>query len=128
MTQIRIDMISGGTYPITVSIADVYGNNLTNIATIATGTTVPPDTQTYNSGNTTIPSIFNTAPQIMLILTDANGCQIFKILDCTFGCSFQITVNLVSCVVDITIQDASCSFSLDIEDSSCNCSIFAIQV
>ena len=121
MTQIRIDMISGGTYPITVSIADVYGNNLTNIATITSGP-VPP-TETYNSGNTTIPSIFNTAPQIMLILTDANGCQIFKILDCTYGCAFEITVNLVSCVLDITIQDASCSFSLNIEDPSCNCSI-----
>ena len=121
MTQIRIDMISGGTYPITVSIADVYGNNLTNIATITSGP-VPP-TETYNSGNTTIPSIFNTAPQIMLLLTDANGCQIFKILDCTYGCAFEITVNLVSCVLDITIQDASCSFSLNIEDPSCNCSI-----
>jgi len=124
MTQIRIDMISGGTYPITVSIADVYGNNLTNIATITSGP-VPP-TETYNSGNTTIPTIFNTAPQIMLILTDANGCQVFKILDCTFGCSFEITVNLVSCVVDITIQDASCSFSLNVEDASCNYSIFTI--
>jgi hypothetical protein len=126
MTQIRIDMISGGTYPVTVSIADVYGNNLTNIATITTGP-VPP-TQSFNSGNTTIPSIFNTAPQIMLLLTDANGCQVFKILDCTFGCAFEITVNLVSCVVDITIQEANCSFSLNVEDSSCACSIYAIEV
>jgi len=126
MTQIRIDMISGGTYPVTISIADVYGNNLTYLATITSGP-VPP-TETYNSGNTTIPTIFNTAPQIMLILTDANGCQVFKILDCTFGCSFEITVNLVSCVVDITIQEANCSFSLNIEDPSCSCSIFTIQV
>jgi hypothetical protein len=126
MTQIRIDMISGGTYPVTVSIADVYGNNLTNIATITTGP-VPP-TQSFNSGNTTIPAIFNTAPQIMLLLTDANGCQVFKILDCTFGCAFEITVNLVSCVVDITIQEANCSFSLNVEDSSCVCSIYTIEV
>jgi len=126
MTQVRIDMISGGTYPITVSIADVYGNNLTYLATITSGP-VPP-TKTYNSGNTTIPTIFNTAPQIMLILTDANGCQIFKILDCTYGCSFEITINLVSCVVDINIQEANCSFSLNVEDSSCNCSIFTVEV
>lgn len=125
MTQIRIDMISGGTYPITISIADVYGNNLTNIATITTGP-VPP-TQTFNSGNTTIPAIFNNAPQIMLLLTDANGCQVFKILDCTFGCSFEITVNLVSCVVDINIQEANCSFSLNVEDESCNYSILTIS-
>ena len=102
MTQIRIDMISGVTYPVTVNIADVYGNHMTNIGTITSGP-VPP-TITYNSSNATIPAIFNTAPQIMLILTDANDCQLFKILDCTFGCSFEITVNLVSCVVNITIQ------------------------
>jgi len=63
----------------------------------------------------------------MLILVDADGCEIFKILDCTFGCSFEITVNLVSCVVDITIQEASCTFNLNIEDSSCACSIFSIE-
>jgi hypothetical protein len=118
-------MISGGTYPITISIADVYGNNLTDIATITTGP-VPP-TQTFNSGNTTIPTIFNNAPQIMLLLTDANGCQVFKILDCTFGCSFEITVNLVSCVVDINIQETNCSFSLNVEDTSCNYSILTIS-
>lgn len=118
-------MISGGTYPITVSIADVYGNNLTNIATISSGP-VPP-TQTFNSGNTTIPAIFNNAPQIMLLLTDANNCQVFKILDCTFGCSFEITVNLVSCIVDINIQEANCSFSLNVQDESCNYSISAIS-
>jgi hypothetical protein len=85
MTQVRITEISGSTYPINVFIADVYGNNSTLLGTIETGP-VPPTIE-YN---TTIPSIFQTAPQIMLTLTDANNCSIFKLLDCTFGCAFQI--------------------------------------
>jgi hypothetical protein len=85
MTQVRITEISGSTFPINVFIADVYGNNSTLLGTIETGP-VPPTIE-YN---TTIPSIFQTAPQIMLTLTDANNCSIFKLLDCTFGCAFQI--------------------------------------
>ena len=92
MTQIRIDEISGGTYPI--------GNNRSLLGVIGTGP-VPP-TVNYN---TVIPTIFNTAPEIMLLLVDDNDCEIFKILDCTFGCAFEITINLVSCIVNITITE-----------------------
>ena len=98
MVQIRITEISGGTYPINVLISDIYGNHETLLATIPSGP-VPP-VLTYNS---TIPSIFDTAPEILLKLVDANGCQIFKILDCTFGCAFEITVELASCIVNINI-------------------------
>jgi len=115
MTQVRITDISGGTYPISVFISDVYGNNQTLIGTIATGTTVPPTVYF----NTVIPSIFQTAPQIMLTLVDANNCSIFKILDCTFGCTFQITIEMASCVVDINIQDSSCTFGVTLADPSC---------
>ena len=115
MTQVRITDISGGTYPINVFISDVYGNNQTLIGTIATGTTVPPTVYF----NTVIPSIFQTAPQIMLTLVDANNCSIFKILDCTFGCTFQITIEMASCVVDINIQNSSCLFGVTLADPSC---------
>jgi hypothetical protein len=99
MTQVRITEISGGTYPISVFISDVYGNNSTLLGTISSGP-VPP-TVKYNN---VIPAIFNTAPEIMLKLVDNNNCEIFKILDCTFGCAFEITIELVSCVVNMTIQ------------------------
>ena len=102
MVQIRITEISGGTYPIQVILSDVYGNNATTLATINSGP-VPP-VQTYNS---TIPSIFQTAPEVMLTLLDDNGCQIFKILDCTFGCAFEITIELSSCIVNINITEAT---------------------
>lgn len=98
MTQIRIEMISGGTYPVDVFIADIYGNYETFLSTIDPGP-VPP-TVTYNS---TIPPLFNTAPAIMLILRDANDCEIFKILECTFGCAFEIIISFVDCEVSYTI-------------------------
>ena len=107
MTQVRITEISGGTYPIDVYISDVYGNNQTLLGTINTGP-VPPIIE-YN---TVIPSIFNTAPEIMLTLTDNNGCSIFKLLQCTFGCTFQITIELASCIVNIDIQESNCIFAL----------------
>jgi hypothetical protein len=108
MVQIRITEISGGTYPIDVILSDIYGNNETWLATIYPGP-VPP-VQTYNS---TIPTIFETAPEIMLKLIDANGCEIFKILDCTYGCAFEITIELASCIVNINIQDSNCYFTLE---------------
>ena len=99
MIQIRITEISGGTLPISAYLADVYGNNKTLLGVISSA--VPP-TQTYNS---TIPAIFQTAPEVMLILKDANDCEVFKILDCTFGCAFEITIELASCVVNITVSE-----------------------
>ena len=99
MTQVRITDISGSTaYPFSVYISDVYGNYQTLIGTISSA--VPPTVE-YN---TVIPSIFNTAPEIMLKLVDANDCEVFKILQCTFGCAFEITIELASCTVNMNIQ------------------------
>ena len=77
MVQIRITEISGGTYPIQVILSDIYGNNATNLGTIDPGP-VPP-VETYNS---IIPSIFQTAPEVMVRLIDSNGCEIFKNILC----------------------------------------------
>ena len=107
MVQVRIESISGATYPISVFIADYYGNNQTLIGTISSGP-VPPQV----NYNTSIPSLFYTAPQIMLILTDATGCETFQLLDCTFGCTFQIIIEESNCVVDITIAEAVCGFNV----------------
>jgi len=56
MVQVRLTEISGGTYPISVYLSDIYGNNQTLLGTISTGTTVPP----VIYYNTVIPSIFCT--------------------------------------------------------------------
>jgi hypothetical protein len=90
MVQIRIENISGTTYPVNVFLADVYGNNRSLLGVIDPGP-VPP-AQQYNI---TIPPIFETAPEVMLLLVGANGCELFKILECTYGCAFEITVDLV---------------------------------
>jgi hypothetical protein len=107
MVQVRIQGISGATYPISVYIADYYGNNQTLIGTISSGP-VPPEVD-YN---TSIPSLFYTAPQIMLILRDSAGCETFQLLDCTFGCTFQITIQEANCVVNISIDQAICGFNV----------------
>jgi hypothetical protein len=100
MTQIRIDMITGGTFPINVYIADIYGNNKTFLSVIDPGP-VPPVIR-YNS---IIPPLFSTAPSIMLILEDSNNCEIFKILECTFGCAFEVTISLVDCLIYLTLEN-----------------------
>ncbi len=115
MIQIRIDTISGSTaYPMTVSMADVYGNNRSVIATISGGTVPPTVTLNNSVSGVTIPSIFNFAPQIMLILTDDNGCEVFHILDCTFGCAFEITIEEVVCTFNIEIESTSCAVSVEV--------------
>ena len=109
MTQVRIGFISGETLPVSVYIADVYGNNQALLGTITSA--VPPEVQ-YNS---TIPPIFNSAPAIMIKLVDANGREIFKILECTFGCAFDITVELVDCILNISISEESCVCQLVVD-------------
>jgi hypothetical protein len=96
MRQIRITEISGNTYPVSVYIADVNGNNQFLLGTITSGTAPNPP---YTSVNYTIqiPSIFNTAPAIMLLLVDSSGCKLFKILECTFGCYFELVIELTNC-------------------------------
>jgi hypothetical protein len=77
--QIVVTEISGATYPINVYISDVYGNNQSLIAVINSGP-VPP----IISYTSVIPTAFNTAPQVVLTMTDSDECEIFKTLQCIF--------------------------------------------
>ena len=105
MTQIRIEEVSGTT-PINVYVADIYGNNQSLIGTITNTGVIPPAARFYP------PSLFNTAPAIMVKLIDANGCEKFDILDCSFGCGFDITVQLASCVVTISVTEDDCLYEV----------------
>jgi len=84
--QVRVVNITSAAYPIDVSIADLSLNNKVSIGTINSGP-VPPTI----SFNTSIPAIFQTADEVMLILTDINGCQTLKILDCIY-CIYEIVI------------------------------------
>lgn len=77
MTQIIINYITGGTFPVNVFVADKYGNNKSFIGVVDPGPVPPPVKY-----NITIPPIFSTAQTVMLILEDVNGCVIFKLLEC----------------------------------------------
>lgn len=76
MSKIQIDLISGVTYPVDLYVSDVYGNNKTFVSTISSGP-VPPIIDF-----TSLPSIFNTAPAVMITMIDANSCEKFEIVDC----------------------------------------------
>jgi len=80
MKQITIDNISGVEYPVNVYIADIFGNYKTFLGEITIGP-VPPEI-IYNY---TIPTIFQSAPEVMVIIEDANLCETFQILPCLFS-------------------------------------------
>jgi hypothetical protein len=118
MRQIRIVNISGETYPVDVFIADIYGNYQTYLGTITSGTAPNPPFSSVNY-TTQIPPIFNTAPAIMLLLVDSNGCRIFKILDCTFGCYFDITIELANCNFTLNISPRFCDIGINLDGPQC---------
>jgi hypothetical protein len=107
MSRIEINSITGTT-PISIYVADVYGNNESFLGTI-TGSTPP-------ASFFSPPSIFNTAPAIMLKLIDGNGCEKFKIIDCRLGCWFDLIIDTVDCKFNISIEPSpDFLFSLSIE-------------
>jgi len=76
MSQIQLNSISGVVYPVDLYVSDVYGNNKAFLGTITSGP-IPPVTDFTN-----LPSIFNTAPAVMITLVDANLCEKFEIVAC----------------------------------------------
>ena len=62
----------GVTPPFSGIACDVYGNNCSYVGS---GTTFP---VTF-----TLPSQFNTAPALQLILIDSIGCSVSEIINCT---------------------------------------------
>jgi len=113
-TRIEITVING-TAPFDVYMSDVYDNYETYLGSISG--TVPP-TQYYYP-----PAIFNTAPAVKLKIIDANGCEVFKILECRNGCAFDITITFANCVMDLNITDPNCDLGVSIYDPTCSCEI-----
>lgn len=103
MNQIRIEAVSGST-PISVYVADVYGNNTTLLGTITDTGVIPPAARFFP------PALFSSAPSIMVLLIDNDGCEKFQILDCSEGCGFDISVQLANCIVNISVTESTCTF------------------
>jgi hypothetical protein len=107
MGRIEITSITGST-PISVYVSDAFGNYETLIGVI--GTSVPPAQYLYP------PSIFNTAPAVLLKLVFANGCEVIKLLECREGCWFDLIIETADCKFNISIEPApDCLFSLSVE-------------
>lgn len=73
MTQIQINNVTGLTLPYQIFVCNVYGNNCVLVASV--NTTIPP------VANITLPSQFDMAPAIGLLIKDA-VCERFIILNC----------------------------------------------
>ena len=108
MTQIRIEAVTGAT-PISVYVADVYGKNQSLLGTITHTGVIPPAERFFP------PSLFNTAPAVMVKMIDNNGCEKFEIIDCSFGCGFDISVTLSDCIVTISVTETTCTYSVSVE-------------
>lgn len=108
MTQIRIEAVTGAT-PISVYVSDVYGNNQSLIGTITNTGIIPPAARFFP------PSLFDTAPAVMVKMVDNNGCEKFEIIDCSFSCGFDISVTLSDCTVMISVTETSCTYSVLVE-------------
>lgn len=108
MTQIRIEAVTGAT-PINVYVSDVYGNNQSLIGTITNTGIIPPAARFFP------PSLFDTAPAVMVKMVDNNGCEKFEIIDCSFGCGFDISVTLSDCTVMISVTETACTYSVLVE-------------
>jgi hypothetical protein len=107
MTQIRIEAVTGET-PIYVYVSDVYGNNESLIGTITNTGLIPPAANFYP------PSLFNNAPA-MVTLIDNRGCKKFEIIDCSYGCGFDISVEIASCTYTISVTAESCDYSITVD-------------
>jgi len=118
MTQIRIEAVTGET-PIYVYVSDVYGNNEYLIGTITDTGLIPPAALFYP------PSLFNTAPAIMLTLIDNRGCRKFEIIECSYGCGFDISIELESCEYTISVSAESCEYTISVDESVCQ---YIVQV
>lgn len=109
MTQIRIEAVTGET-PISVYVSDVYGNNEYLIGTITDTGLIPPAATFFP------PSLFNNAPAVMVTLIDNLGCKKFQIIDCTYGCGFDISVEIESCVYTISVTPESCEYTVTVAE------------
>jgi hypothetical protein len=75
MTSIILNSITGLTYPYDIYVCDVYGNNCGYISQI--NTPVPASVEIV------LPPPFNMAPAVGIKIITSDGCEKFKVFDCT---------------------------------------------
>lgn len=74
MTSITLNTITGLTYPYTIYVCNVYGNDCILISTVTTS--VPPINEIL------LPPPFDMAPAVGIKIITSDGCERFKIIDC----------------------------------------------
>jgi hypothetical protein len=105
MSQITIKNING-TPPFQVYVSDQYVNNKTLIATISSN--VPPQQFFF------LPSLFDGIDKILIEITDSSGCdhcKTFQLVECRFGCSFNVIIQELGCAVNLKIDKTTCEIN-----------------
>jgi hypothetical protein len=105
MSQLVIKNISG-TPPFQVYVSDQYVNNKTLIATISDS--VPPQQFFF------LPSLFNGIDKILVEIIDSSGCDhcsFLKLIECRFGCSFNVIIQELGCSVTLKIDKTTCEIN-----------------
>ena len=86
MTNIIISSISGAT-PLNIYVSDAFGGNENYLGQV---TTLPLVVDiTYE-----LPIIFNSAPQVTIIIEDSEGCRTTKKLNC-YITIYWYTINCI---------------------------------
>lgn len=105
MGRVNIQNING-VPPYEVYVSDQYGNNKNLIAVI--GSEVPPTQYFF------IPDLFDGIDKIMLTIKDSSGCDycnFFKIIECRFGCSFNVIIQATDCTFSVNIDNRTCQIN-----------------
>jgi hypothetical protein len=105
MSRLNIKSITG-IPPYEIYVSDQYMNNKTLITTI--NESIPPQQFFY------LPDLFDGIDRIILIIKDSSGCDscnFFKLLDCRFGCAFNVFIQEVGCNLQININNKKCEIN-----------------
>jgi hypothetical protein len=83
-----------GTTPFEFYVCDIAESVCFNIGSVS-GT---------STNYLTLPSIFATAPIIMVKMIDSTGCEVRKNISCDFTCGFDLIINAADCTFCVTIS------------------------
>ena len=90
MTNIIISSISGTT-PLNIYVSDAFGGNETYLGQVTSLPLV---------GNITysLPIIFNSSPQVTIIIQDIEGCRTTKKLNCYIDCDIVYSITNITSI------------------------------
>ena len=103
--RLTIQSITGAS-PYDFYVCDIFENNSFLLGSVSTDSPDP---------IFLLPSLFNSAPQIMIKMIDSNDCVIKKIFTCDLSCGFEVIINTAECDFCVEVVVDLCGFGPYIE-------------